>query len=115
MAYLINNTDITRPQGFDIELVEDSATQVSLVGRVTKDIFDTRNVYILRYEYLTKAQYDQFATLYNLRTPVTFEVTETNAPVSAVDVHMELSNRVFRKSGADYRVDVTVKLIEVNG
>lgn len=113
MGYTLNGTPIPRPQAFDREFIEDAATQVSLTGRVTKDIRNRREIFTLSYEYLSGADYNVLKSIYDLLDIAVFESTESNATISATSVHVELSALSYQKSGADYYSNISLKLIEV--
>ena len=113
MAYILGGTTLKNPVFFERELIEFAATNISISGRTTKDIFNQKERYILELRSLTPSQASAIVSIYSGKAVVDFEVTETNLTIPATEVHVEIDRRSYIKGG-DYREDLLLYLTEVS-
>jgi hypothetical protein len=117
MSYTLAGTTIKKPQS----MTEENSTQVAqirtLSGNINRDFFGSnKRVWTLDYSTIVKADYDIINTIYlaylSTGSPVAFISTETNYPVSSVNVHVDLLSRGFSYKGGNYLSDFTLILTE---
>lgn len=117
MSFLLAGSTIRRPKTMDVSNDTQSAQNRTLGGSVTRDYFGSnKRVWELEYENTTKADFDTINTIYlsylSTGTAQTWEVTETNYPISQTTVHVDLKVRNFTVGGTDYISDFTLILTE---
>lgn len=117
MAYLLDGTEIRNPS----QLHELNNTQMAqhrtLDGGIHRDHFgDNKRVWELVYRNAKKADYDEIKAIFDAylsdSAAKSWEVTETNYPVSATTVHLDLRERGFTVRGSDYLSDFDLVLTE---
>lgn len=117
MSYVLDSTTIKAPQEFS----ETNNTQVAqnrtLDGSINRDYFGSnKRIWVLNYKNAKKTDYDTIKTIYTsyLSTAAakTWQVTETNYPVSATTVHVDLLERGFSVRGSSYISDFDLILVE---
>lgn len=107
MAYLLNATEIKRPQSLEETNNTQYAQQRTLQGTVNRDYFGSnKRVWKLEYKNIQKADYDIIKSIYDSYlssgTAVAWSSTETNYTISATTVHVNLDSRGFSVGGSDY-------------
>ncbi len=111
MSYLLGASTLPNPKEFFREFIEASSENVSLEGRTTKDIFNRKERFFLKFQHITPAQVSSILSEYNAKTTKNFESTETNNVIAATPVHISFQPRDFMK-GVTYRSSFTLVLTE---
>jgi hypothetical protein len=118
MAYILDSTTIRRPYELNEKNSTQYAVQRTLNGAINRDYFgDNKRVWELKYEVVTKTDYDTIKTIYDsylsTNTSKTWETTEANYTISQTRVHIDLEERDFSVKGTDYLCSFTLTLTEV--
>ena len=113
MSFILNSVTLPRPKKFERRVNEISKSHITLNGETRKDIVRQKEIYILECRMLTQAQMTEIINIYNLKTAVNFEVTETNLTLSARSVWVNHEGRQYNTGGNEYREDITLVLEEV--
>lgn len=117
MAYLLSSTTIRRP----FEITESNSTQIAqnrtLDGSITRDFFGSnKRIWTLNYKNTNINDFNIIDAIYTTYlasgTAVSFESTESNYTISAVNVHVDLQERNFNVRGSSYISDFSLILIE---
>jgi len=111
--YQLGTIILPNPKKFTRNIIEDAVENLRASGRTTKKYQNRKEQYVLEYQYLTQAQVGQIMSLYEQMTSLSFVVTETNLPIAATDVLMDVSNRSLPDSGELYLENMTITLTEV--
>ncbi|GAH47232.1 unnamed protein product [marine sediment metagenome] len=111
MSYVLGATTLPNPKSLFREFVETSSENLSLQGRTTKDVFNRKERFILKFQNLTPAQVSNILSEYNAETTKNFSSTETNLTIAATPVHIEFTMRNYMK-GDSYRSEFTLILTE---
>lgn len=95
MAYTLAATNIRAPHSFDETNSTQAAQNRTLDGSINRDYFGSnKRVWQLEYNNTKKSDYDTIKSIYDTylltANAVSWEVTETNYPVSATTVHVDL-------------------------
>lgn len=115
--YVLDGTTIKAPQ----EITEPNSTQFAqnrtLDGQINRDYFgNNKRVWQLNYKNTKKSDYDIIKAIYtsylSTGTAKSWEITETNYPIAATTVHVDLPERGFNVRGVDYISDFTLTLTE---
>lgn len=117
MAYLLDSTTLKRPNSVS----ENNSTQIAvartLSGAVNTDHFGSnKRAWTLSYSTVNKTDFDIIDAIYQSYlsdgTPKTFQITESNYPVSETQVHVDLRSRDFNVKGSSYISDFDLVLTE---
>ena len=112
MSYVLGSLTLPAPVEFNRETVETSVENLLLTGTTKKDIVNRKERFVLRFEHLTSAEVSSIMAEYDLQTVRNFAVSETNVTITSTQVHIDITNREY-VTGADYRENLTIILIEV--
>jgi hypothetical protein len=117
MSYLLGGVSIKRPQSMSETNNTQTAQNRTLSGAVTRDQFGSnKKVWSLDYANITKTDFDIINNLYqtylSTGTAQTWQITETNYPISLTNVHVDLVSRGFKVGGNQYLSDFTLVLTE---
>lgn len=113
MSYLLNSTQIKAPNGFREEIIEQSVQQQTISGEIKKQITSRQKRYVLRYENISRDDFNTIKAIWDLKSPVTFKSTETNNAIPETSVHVEIKEIEYRARGNEYRPTFTLVLTEV--
>jgi len=117
MSFILDSTTIKNPN----QINEANSTQVAQVrtlsGTIARDYFGSnKRVWRLDYKNAKKTDYDTIKTIYDsylaTNTAKSWESTESNYPITATNVHVDLQSRGFGVLGTDYLADFTLTLTE---
>lgn len=117
MAFVLDGTNIKRPNAIE----ENNSTQLAenrtLQGDITRDYFgDNKKIWTLSYTNCNVDDYNTINTIYQSyltsATAKSWQVTETNYTISSTTVHVDLAERGFKTKGSSYLSDFTLVLRE---
>lgn len=111
MSFVLGATTLPNPIGFEREFIETSTTNTTLNGRVTKDLRNRKERFVLSFQRLTTTEVNTILTEYNDQTTKNFSVSEDNLTISATPVHIEIQSRDYVKGG-EFRTDLQLILTE---
>lgn len=117
MAYTLASTNIRSPHRFRETNSTQVAQQRTLGGTVGRDYYGSnKRVWILEYENVNIADYNIIYNIYAAHLSAvaaqTWQVDETNYPISQTNVHIDLLEREFSVKGSDYLSSFTLILTE---
>ena len=111
MSYLLGAITLPNPTNFTRKQIEVGASNTSLTGRTSKDIFHRKEQFVLEFEWISSADVTNIIGEYDLQTCRNFQVTETNLTIAATLVHIEIDERAYHK-GPDYYENFVLTLTE---
>jgi hypothetical protein len=117
MAYLLNATSIRAPNSLSVSNSTQVAENRTLSGSITRDYFGSnKRIWTLNYENCNITEFNIINNLYttylNNGNVQTWQITETNYPVSSTTVHVDVVKREFSVKGTDYLSDFALVLTE---
>jgi len=113
MSYKLGVKTLPEPKSFSREVLETAQENITITGKSTKKITNRKERYTLVLQNLTQQQVDELYAEFNLQTVRTFTVDEPNLTISPVDVFIDIPQRVYNKTGLEYREDIELVLTEV--
>lgn len=113
MAFILGNITLPNPIEFRRRYIETSRENVSITGKVSKNIVSRQEQYILKFQHLTQAEAGNIISEFDLMTTRTFSVSETNMTINPTTVHITIEERQYNTTGPDFREDLTLILTEV--
>ncbi len=113
MAYILGALTLLQPKSFRREFIETSAGNLLMLGKSTKRQENRKERFILTYQNLTPAEVSSILAEYNLNETRSFESTETDLPIAATQVLIDVKGRTYPPTGIAYREDLTLILTEV--
>lgn len=114
MSYLINGTILPNPKKFTHNFIETAAQNELIFGKTTKRLQLRKRQYVLEFQYLTIAQTQTLEALYTPNTPVNFQVTEQNLQLGPITCFMDIMDRQFIDTGANWRENLKIGLMEIS-
>jgi hypothetical protein len=117
MPYLLNGVTIKRPATMEESRSKQFAQHRMLEGSVCRDYFGSlKRSWTLKYNKVDPTDYNLILAQYNnyldTCTTQSWEVTETNYPVSLTYVHVDFNKRGFKIPGSTYISGVELVLTE---
>lgn len=117
MAYILDSVSLRRPASIKEANTTQYAQQRTLSGAVGRDYFgNNKRVWVLAYDNVNPTDFSAINTIYQSYltngTAKTWQVTESNYPVSSTTVHVDLIERNFGVKGTDYLSDFDLVLTE---
>lgn len=113
MSFTLGNITLPYPKRFTREFVETGAENLLMEGKTTKRVENRKEVFVLEYQNLTRAQVNSILSEYELDSVRTFTVNETNLSITATDVLIDVKGREYPPSGVLYRENLILVLTEV--
>lgn len=113
MAYTLGGTTLPQPKKLKRQFVEVAESNATITGITTRKIVARKEIFTLTFQHLTQAQASTLMSLYEQEAVLSFVSTETNLPISATDVLVDLPERNYPKSGREWREDFVIVLTEV--
>jgi len=113
MAFILGSQTLLNPKSFRREFIETSAENLLIEARSTKRVENRKERFTLVYQNLTPAETAGILSEYNLDEARLFQVTETDLPISATRVLIDVKMRTYPLTGKEYRQDLTLVLTEV--
>lgn len=111
--YTLGSITLPNPKKFERKIIEMAAEHLLMFGRTTKRLQHRKEQFVLTYQYLTKAQVNTILSQFQLNSPLTFAVDETNLVIPATEVLMDIGKREYADSGFDYTENLDIVLTEV--
>ncbi len=113
MAYTLGALTLLNPKSFRRDFIETSAGNLTIRGKSVKRVENRKERFTLTYQNLTNAQVSSIMAEYNLNTVRTFTVTETELPIAATQVLVDVKTINYPLTGTEYRQDLTLTLTEI--
>ena len=111
--YQLGSITLPNPKSFTREFIETGAENLLMVGKTTKRTENRKERFALTFLNLTLAQVNSILSEYELDMVRNFTVNETNLSIPSTPVLIDIEDREYPKSGATYRENLTLVLMEV--
>ncbi len=114
MSFLLGAITLPQPKSFTRTFIETSQQNLLIEGKTTKKTENRKERFTLVFQELTQAQVNSILSEYQLEAVRSFEVTETELTITATNVLVDISPRVYPLSAKAYRENLMLILTEVS-
>ncbi len=115
MAYILGGLTLPTPRVVLKDTIEVAQQNETLFGTTTKKTLHRKFKYSLEYNYLELDVVNSILSLFEQDEVMSFESTETNFPVTAIDVLVDIGQRTYPAVGKTYVENFKLVLTEVKG
>lgn len=113
MSLTLGSLTLPYPKSFKRDFIETSAENLSIEGKTTKRIENRKERFTLVFQNLTPAEAQAILAEYEIDEARLFTSTETDLPISATRVLVDVKTRNYPLTGTAYRQDLALVLTEV--
>lgn len=113
MPYTLGSITLPNPKSFSRSIIETSAQNVSIGGKLLKKVIRVKERYVLTFLNLTEAQAGSILSEYNLNMIRDFTVTEDNLSIGPTSVLIDVGSITLPRAGKSLRENFDLILSEV--